>query len=375
MARSTGCHVGISGALSVAEEEEQDAGDKPFEASQKKLEDARKRGELPHSSELTSAGTFGGLLLIAAAAGGPLLLQAGETLAGFLHQAGRSGAAKIQIDPANTSAARALFMAFWPWFFAPFLGAFLMILTQRALVFAPEKLKPKLDRISPLSDLKNKFGRNGLFEFLKSTVKLCLISAILFGYLLMKLPDMLASMAADPGQLTVLMLRLSLEFVAIVFVIVLCLGALDAFWQQSEHLRKHRMSRKELQDETKNSEGDPWLKSRRRERGMEIATNRMIADVPSADVVIVNAVHYAVALKWERNGGGAPICVAKGKDDVARLIRETAMEAGVPVRSDPPTARALYRVVEVGAEIRPEHYRAVAVAIRFADAIRRRRGG
>jgi flagellar biosynthetic protein FlhB len=98
----------------------------------------------------------------------------------------------------------------------------------------------------------------------------------------------------------------------------------------------------------------------------------MLADVPTADVIVVNPTHYAVALRWDRKAGGAPVCVAKGVDEMARIIRDRATEHRVPIQSDPPTARAIYATVDIGQEIRVEHYRAVAAAIRFADAMRRR---
>jgi flagellar biosynthetic protein FlhB len=148
------------------------------------------------------------------------------------------------------------------------------------------------------------------------------------------------------------------------------IGAVDFLWQVSEHHRKNRMSHEELKEEVKQSEGDPHMKQQRRQRGMDIATNRMLRDVPSADVVIVNPTHYAVALKWDRGKVGAPVCVAKGVDEIAARIREVAAEAGVPMRRDPATARALHASVEIGQEILPEHYRAVAAAIRFAEAMR-----
>jgi flagellar biosynthetic protein FlhB len=126
-------------------------------------------------------------------------------------------------------------------------------------------------------------------------------------------------------------------------------------------------------DEHKDSEGDPHLKQQRRQRGHDIATNRMLLDVGCADVIIVNPTHYAVALKWKRSDRSAPICLAKGVDEIAARIREQAALHGVAVHSDPPTARALHATVEVGAPIRPEHYRAVAAAIRFAEALRKRK--
>ena len=114
------------------------------------------------------------------------------------------------------------------------------------------------------------------------------------------------------------------------------------------------------------------MKADRRRRAQEIATNRMLVDVPKADVVIVNPTHYAVALIWSRGKGSVPRCVAKGTDEIAARIRERAQAAGVPIRRDPPTARALFATVEVGRDIRPEHYAAVAAAIRFSDAMRKK---
>ena len=125
-------------------------------------------------------------------------------------------------------------------------------------------------------------------------------------------------------------------------------------------------------DENKQSDGDPHAKSQRRQRGQEIALNQMLLDVGKADVILVNPTHYAVALKWQRGDRSAPICVAKGVDEIAARIREAAAVAGVPVHSDPPTARAVHASVKVGHPIRPEHYAAVAAAIRFAEAMRKR---
>lgn len=358
-------------------ESEEDSDDKPFEASQKRLDDARKKGEVPHSKDLTSAGTFGGLLLVALGMGATSLAELGAVLAGFLSRAEELSIAftggPFAAASQATLVATARPLSFW--FALPFLAALLLVVLQRALVFAPEKLQPKLERISPIKGAKNKFGRNGLFEFAKSTAKLILISLLLALFLIWRLPEMMASMALEESHVTGLLLRLSAEFLAIVFLITLCLGAIDGFWQVAEHQRKHRMSKKELTDESKESDGDPWMKSRRREKGIEISQKQMIADVRTADVVIVNPTHFAVALKWDRARGGAPVCVAKGVDHVAMRMRETAAEAGVPIRSDPPTARALFRIVEIGHEVPPEHYRAVAVAIRFAEAMRKRAGG
>jgi flagellar biosynthetic protein FlhB len=177
---------------------------------------------------------------------------------------------------------------------------------------------------------------------------------------------------ATPGQVLDLTGRLLLEFVAVFFGLSLLIGAIDWAWEWRRLLHRNRMSHQELKDETKSSEGDPALKQERRQRGHLIATNRMMADVPGADVVVVNPTHFAVALKWVRKRGEVPVCVAKGTDEVAARIRAVAAEHGVPVFSDPTTARALHATLEVGDPIAPDQFRAVAAAIRFADAIRKR---
>lgn len=154
--------------------------------------------------------------------------------------------------------------------------------------------------------------------------------------------------------------------------IAVAIAAVDYLWQRYDHERKLRMSYEEVKRDSKETEGDPYMKQARRRRAEEIATNQMLQDVPKSDVVIVNPEHYAVALTWSRKKGEAPVCVAKGVDAVAAAIRARAAEAGVPIHRDPPTARTLYAAVKIGTEIHPEHYRAVAAAIRFAEDIRRR---
>ena len=358
-----------------------DDGDKPFEATQKRLDDARKKGEIPRSTDLISAGALGGFLLAGAVLGAHLLGTMGTALSRLLGDADRLST--LWFDGPAAAVTAPVFVAVGlpmaGWLLPPAALAILAILGQRAFVISGEKLMPKLDRISPMKAAANKFGRTGLFEFAKSTVKLIIVSLILGLLISRRLPDILATMALDPAQATTLLLRLALDFVAIVFAVMLAIGGADLLWQRAEHARKNRMSHKDMMDEMKESEGDPHLKGKRRQRGIEIAMNQMLADVPTADVVIVNPTHFAVALKWERSKGGAPTCVAKGVDEVALKIRERAMEAGVPIRHDPPTARALYRVVEIGQDIPGEQYRAVAVAIRFADKMRARaraaRGG
>lgn len=356
------------------------AEEKEHEPTQRKLDEARKRGEVTKSTDLNTAASYAGLLLAGLGLG----------TAGFANFATE---ATVLLDQADTLAPQFLSggtalpgglmaTAFWTnlhWFLVPAVLVILSLIAQQAIVFAPEKLAPKLSRISPIANAKQKFGREGLFEFAKSAVKLVVISIVLGFFMTSRLPQMLQAQFLTPAMVSNLLIKLIGEFLFLVLIIAGAIGAVDYLWQRSQHIRRNRMSRKELTDEMKDSEGDPHMKQQRRSRAQEIATNQMLADVPKADVIIVNPTHYAVALKWDRATGRPPICVAKGVDEVAARIRAAASEAGVPIHSDPPTARALHASVDIGREIWPDHYQAVAAAIRFAETMRQRakarRGG
>lgn len=351
--------------------------DKQYEASQKKLDDARRKGEIAKSNDLITAAAYAGLLLILVAFGAPLMTALGNDLMLMLDQ---PDALASQIfagspQPVLGSVFWKVGLAAAPLFALPAALAVLAIVAQRALVFAPDKVVPKLSRISMISGAKNKFGRQGLFEFIKSFAKLCLYGVVLGIYLIAQQDRIIATVALTPRLAVAELGKLSVTLMFIVTVIAFILGAVDFLWQRAEHQRKHRMSRKELMDEMKQSDGDPAMKQQRRQKGFDIAMNSMLAKVPDAQVIVVNPTHYAIALSWDRMAGTAPICVAKGVDEIAAAIRRVASENAVPIHSDPPTARAIFATVDIGAEVAPDHYKAVAAAIRFAEAMRAKQKG
>ena len=351
-----------------------DDGDKPYEPSQKKLDAARDKGDVPRSADITTAASYGGFLLAALAFGPVSLIGLGTTLRVFLDQADRISASVFDgaAAPFGGGALLALCADLAPWFAIPALMSLLSILAQRGMIFAPSKLEPKFSRINPIAALGNKFGRAGLFEFGKSLVKLCIYACVLFIYLNNQLSRILGSVNLTVALVTVEILQICIGLLLIVLAISLAIGTLDLIFQFFEHNRKNMMSRQELIDEHKESEGDPHVKQQRRQRAIEIAMNKMLSEVPKADVIIVNPTHYAVALKWDRKSSRAPVCIAKGVDEIAARIREIAATSAIPVHSDPVTARALFAAVDVGAEIKRDHYRAVAAAIRFAESIRKK---
>ena len=354
-----------------------DDSDKAYEPTPQKLLKARQKGEVAKSNDLSVVAAYSGFLVALFAAGQFGVQHMGTLFVVLIDQADAIGPLLIQGPSASPVGGmlNTAFLSAAVLFALPAAAVVLSLIAQRALIFAPSKLKPKLSRISIPSNAKNKFGRGGLFEFAKSFVKLAIYCTCLTLFLRSNLSDILSASAAPARSSVMLMMNLLFRFLFIVIAVALVIGAVDYLWQYAEHIRKNRMSRKEIQDETKDAEGDPHVKQQRRQRAQDIATNQMMADVPKADVVIVNPTHFAVVLKWARTAGSAPVCVAKGVDEVAAAIRAAAAEAGVPIHSDPPTARALHATVEIGQEISEEHYRPVAAAIRFAEAMRKRAKG
>ena len=351
----------------------EDGGEKTFEPSQRRLDEARQRGEVPKSADLTTAAGYGGILLVALIGGPDLLQRVGQAGAVLLDQSDRLGPAMLTAAKAPTAGLLIAFaMPFLPLLLLPLIAVFLALAAQRAIVIAPDKIMPKWQRISPIASFKQKFGREGLFAFGKSLAKMIVVCLLVAYILPQHLDDLMTSLRMSPAQSTIILLRILLHFLFLAVLSTLVFGGLDYGWQWLQHRRRNMMSRQEMIEENKDNEGDAHVKAQRRQRGQEIALNRMLADVANADVVIVNPTHYAVALKWRRGDKSAPICLAKGTDDVAARIREKAAAAGVPLHRDPPTARAIHASVEVGMPIRPEHFKAVAAAIRFAEAMRKR---
>lgn len=354
-------------------ERQQDA-EPAFDATPHKLEQARRKGEIARSQDVLAAAAYAGLLLAAAVGGVQAVMITGHALMLQLDR----GQWALPLPPEGPHLpgleplTLGVILGVWPFFAGPAVLVLAFVTVQNAWVLAPERLSPKLSRLSPIANARQKFGAQGLFEFAKSFAKLMVLSVCLGLFLTRHADTILGSVNAPPGMVVRMMVVLCLDFLLVITVIAAAIGLLDWLWQRHDHLRRNRMTRQEVMDETKDAEGDPHLRQARRQKGMAIAGNRMMAQVPAADVVIVNPTHVAVALTWSRQPGAAPRCVAKGTDHVAAAIRRAAAEAGVPIHSDPPTARALHATIKIGEEIPVLHYRAVAAAIRFADAMRQR---
>jgi flagellar biosynthetic protein FlhB len=228
-----------------------------------------------------------------------------------------------------------------------------------------DRIKPKLSRVSMGAGWKRIFGARGQVEFLKATVKL--VAVCVFGFLLLRAAqyDVLNAMFMEPGGLPGLILSIGNRLLIAVSVASIVLVAADLVWSRLFWAHDIRMTRQEVKDELKQVDGDPIVKARLRSLARDRQRKRMIAAVPRATLVIANPTHYAVALRYVREEGGAPLVVAKGQDLIALRIREVATEHGIPVIENKTLAQALYRSVEVDKMIPSEFYKAVAEIVFF----------
>lgn len=352
--------------------EDNDA-EKSHDPSQKRLDEARKRGDVPRSTDLSTAAVYGAAAVALMVSGAYMLDRLGSAAIALIEDSDRLSASMTVSARAPTIGLLASFAApLLPIFLLPMAAAVLSVAVQRGFIFAPDRIAPKWSRISPLKSLGQKFGRQGLFAFGKSLFNLCVVCALVASMVPQYANPLMMSLRLSAGQTGLLLARIILHFLFLAFLASLGFGTLDYGWQWLQHRRRNMMTRQEMLEEHKESEGDGHVKGQRRQKGREIALSQMLQEVAKADVIVVNPTHYAVALKWRRSDRSAPICVAKGVDDIAARIREKASEAGVPIHRDPPTARAIHATVEVGQPIRPAHYKSVAAAIRFSEAMRKR---
>ena len=351
-----------------------DGQEKSHDPTPKKLDQSREKGDVPYSTEVTSASTYCAFFISLLIFSGWTAQRLSHVLA-TLFQRPEDYVAAI-LSPSTTHLLSVSFIkilvAVAPFFGFLALASITSIIAQRAYTFAPSKISPKISRISIIANAKQKFGPHGLTEFLKSLSKLLAVMGILF----FAFQDRFLSLPALSGlpfqSITLLIQRETIFFIGLTTIAAVFIAAIDLPWRRHQHHNKLKMTYDELKKENKESEGDPSLKGARRRKAEELATNRMMCDVPSADLIMVNPTHYAVALKWKRDGKSAPICVAKGVDEVAAKIREAAASAGVPIHRDPPTTRSMYEFVQIGKEIKREHYAAVAAAMHYADQMRKK---
>jgi flagellar biosynthetic protein FlhB len=236
---------------------------------------------------------------------------------------------------------------------------------QHKPLFNVEKLAPDISKISLLSGFKRIFGMEGIANLVKGIAKMGVVGAAVWMVLWPERRHIVSVLYDSPINVAAYMIQLTLKIAMAALAVLAVIAVFDYMWQRYQFMKRNRMSRQEIKDEMRQSEGDPAIKAKVRQIRMERSRKRMMAAVPEATVVIMNPTHFAVALKYESGEMAAPVCVAKGVDALALRIRALAEESDVPVVENPPLARALYASVEIDEPVPSEHYKAVAEVIGY----------
>jgi flagellar biosynthetic protein FlhB len=341
--------------------EERDTDSKTEEATDKKIHDAHERGDVPVSREVPILASLTAILIALVFMVPPRTEAFVGALMRFLDDA--SG---WRLERSNDVLALAGIVGLAAVEFLIPVVVLLMIaglvasVAQNPPRFVPDRIIPDLSRISPRAGFLRIFGLRGWTEFLKSLLKVFAVGVLVAMILSGERVLLETAMFDDVGDLPQRALKLCLDVVGAVLVATLVVASADLAWARIHWRRDQRMSRHELKEELRQTEGDRMMKARLRSLRLDRSRKRMLAAVPRATMVIANPTHYAVALRYVRSEGGAPIVLAKGVDLIALKIREIAEQHQVPIVEDRTLARALYAAVSVDASIPPEFYRAVA---------------
>ena len=355
--------------------EDVDPESKTEDATPRKLEEARKKGDVARSPDVGSALALFGACAVILMGGGYFATGLAETLVADIASPHEMLGA-LETDGGMALGANAFLAA------APLLGAIALAtiiggaggnLVQSGLIFSGEKIKPKWSKVSPMEGFKRIFGPDGLVQFLKTFLKLIATGVITWMVMKSHVREFENMAAMSPAAILPLARDLALALIGATLAFLAVTAGADWLWQKHRFAKRMRMSKEELKEDFKQAEGDPHVKAKLKQIRMQRSRQRMMQAVPTATVVVTNPTHYSVALRYEPDqGDAAPVCVAKGVDALAMKIREVAREHEVPIVENVPLARALYAQVEVDQSIPREHFEAAAQVIGFVMRARRR---
>jgi flagellar biosynthetic protein FlhB len=354
----------------MAEGSESD--DKTEEPSAKKLREARENGQVAQSREINTWVILFTAMILLSWVG----MHVGETLSLNLKQfiarpesfvMDKAGIANILVNMTKD-----FLSTMGPPLFIFFIGAGAASFIQIGPMFSAHSMVPNLDKINPMKGAARVFGSRAWIEFIKALVKMILVSAVGTIILIPIFSKAPALIGIDTSAMLEDLQNETHRLLIGVLSILAVFAGLDYGVQRFQLMKQLRMSKQELKDEYKQSEGDPHIKARLRELRMKRARKRMMANVPRASVIITNPTHYAIALEYNQEKSSAPIVTAKGVDRIALRIREVAKENDVPIVENRPLARAMYDNAELDEEIPEEHYKAVAQIISYVYSLKRR---
>lgn len=367
-------HYYLSYDLQLFAKEGQD-GEKTEEPTAKKLEDARKKGQVMRSTEVVTAATLLVFFLMLKVFVGFL----GNRFIGSFHKTlGSIG--DYTSEPFNVNMARTIIrsslwdivVAAFPIMIAGFAVTIVSILFQVKWKVTTEPLKPKFDKFNPISGMKRLFSKDKIMELLKATAKVIILADVVYSYLKDQWPLIFKMYSYTLPQAIAVIGDTVISVGIRISVFFAVIAVFDLFYQKWKFHQDMMMSKQEVKDEYKNSEGDPKVKSQQRQRMQQASQRRMMQDLPNADVVITNPTHLAVAIRYDKESHEAPVVVAKGADYLAQKIKDVARDNAVEIVENKPLARMLYHNVEIGAEIPPELYQMVAEVLAYVYSLQGR---
>ena len=344
-----------------------DGGEKTEEATAKKLEDTRKKGQVAKSQELSNALELITLFILLRAFSSFM----GERFTGLftwlygsqiaeIVSSDRSGLTVSTVSRVMIYSILQLLLISAPFMIGGILVAFLSNVLQFQFKVTTEPLKPSLDKFNPVNGFRRMFSRRALFNLLLSIVKVALIFVVAYYSIRSHANELFVLYDLPVNQSVALVGDVVIDTGLRISLVYLVVGFADFFYQRYKFRQDTKMTKQEVKDEFKDSEGDPQIKSQQRQRMREASQRRMMQSVPEADVVITNPTHIAVAIKYDREVAAAPVVLAKGEEYLAQKIKDIARENHVDIVENKPLARAIYTTVDIGDAIPPELYQAVA---------------
>ncbi|NPA29222.1 MAG: flagellar biosynthesis protein FlhB [Epsilonproteobacteria bacterium] len=338
--------------------------EKTEEPTSKKIEDARKEGNVPRSMDTSGFVTLLAAVLAFVALTGWILDRLERLYAYCIAWIGTELTPRGLLQM-TTHIITEIFLMVLPLALPVAVAGLLAGWMQFGFLFTTKPLTPDLTKIDPVKGMKNLFSLKKLLEGFKITVKVGAVFGVAFTVFLRFIRELTGVAAAPMGQQLLWLSDRAMILAAVMLVLLLVLALIDLLFVRYNYFKELRMSKQEIKDEMKQLEGNPEIKAKIRQIQADMARKRMLSEVPNADVVITNPTHYAVALQYNEKERRAPRVVAKGADLIALKIREIAREHGVQIVENPPLARELYKQVEVDREIPEQFYQAVAEVLAF----------
>lgn len=345
---------------------EQQGQEKTEQPTGKKLDDAREKGQAAKSTEISAFTVFGSGLLILFAFQGYLGNRLAEMSTSIFTTLGELEIGVESIQLYTLKGVTFFFITLSPFFIGIMIFALAANLMQVGIKLSPKAIQPKFNKLNPIKGFKNKlFSSRTVVEAVKSVLKLMIIGLFIYFSVSTLIMQSTTLLSQSIEEIVNFMSDAAISFLWKILIVYAVLSIADFVYQKFKFKKDMMMTKQEVKDEHKQTDGDPFIKGQIKNKQMEMTRNRMIQEVPKADVVITNPTHFAIALKYESNKSSAPMVTAKGMDQVALKIKEIARKNDVPLYEDKLLARALYKHCRIGEEIPEKLFEAVAKILAF----------